>query len=389
VLGQVVIVGASAAGLSTAEALRAKGYDGKLTLIGEEWHAPYDRPPLSKQVLSGAWEPERVLLRDEKAIARLDAELRLGRTAVGLDIAAREVLLDGEIRLAFDALVIATGVRPRRLPGDALAGVHTLRTLDDALSLHTALRGRPRVVVVGAGFLGSEIAAAARGMNLAVTLVDPMPAPLYRQFGAEIATMVGRLHSDNGVRLRMNTGVAGFVSSAGRVTAVELADGALLEADVVVVAVGATPATEWLATSGLPTRNGVDCVAMCCAAPGIYAAGDVASWHNPLFGRRMRVEHRLNATEQGMAVAANLLGANRPFASIPYFWTDQYDMRLQAYGIFPENARMTVLHGDIKAREFAAVYVENGTVVGALGWNCHGGVRKLRQLVADRTSRRN
>jgi NADPH-dependent 2,4-dienoyl-CoA reductase/sulfur reductase-like enzyme len=198
--------------------------------------------------------------------------------------------------------------------------------------------------------------------------------------------MVAQLHSDNGVRLRMNTGVTGFVSSAGRVTAVELTDGTVLEADVVAVAAGATPATEWLATSGLPTGNGVDCDAMCCAAPGIYAAGDVASWHNPLFGRRMRVEHRLNATEQGMAVAANLLGAHRPFAPIPYFWTDQYDTRLQAYGIFPENARMTVLHGDIASREFAAAYVENGTVVGALGWNCHGGVRKLRQLVADRTS---
>ena len=377
--GQVVVVGASAAGLATAEALRAKGYAGKLTLVGQEWHLPYDRPPLSKQVLSGAWEPERVLLRTD----RIDAELRLGHTAVGLDMAGRELLLDDD-RIAFDALVIATGVRPRRLPGADLTGVHTVRTLDDAVSLRAALLGRPKVVVVGAGFLGAEVAAVARGMDLDVTLVDPLPAPLRRQFGARIGELLGRTHRDHGVRLRMNTGVSRFVSVKDRVTAVELTDGTVLDADVVVVAVGSIPATAWLANSGLATRDGVECDAMCRAAPGIYAAGDVASWHNPLFGRRMRVEHRHNATEQGTAVAANLLGADRPFSPVPYFWSDQYDVRLQAHGIFPPTATMTVVHGDIADRRFAAAYVENGTVVGVLGWNCPRAVRDLRRLVADR-----
>lgn len=380
---RITIVGASAAGLSAAEALRNKGYDGGLTLVGDERHLPYDRPPLSKQVLSGAWEPEKVRLRDENAIGKLNADLLLGRTAVGLDTAGRQVLLDGGDRIGFDALVIATGVRPRRLPGDDLAGIHVVRTLDDALSLRAALLSRPRLVVVGAGFLGAEAAAVARGMGVDVTLVDPLPVPMYRQFGDRIGSLVGQLHSDHGVGLRMGVGVSRFVGAAGQVVAVELADGTVLDADVVVVAVGSVPATEWLAGSGIPVNNGVECDATCNAGPGIYAAGDVASWHNPHFDRRMRVEHRLNASEQGMAVAANLLGAEQKFAPVPYFWSDQYDARIQAYGIFPDGADITVLQGDLADRKFVAAYGERGTVVGVLGWNCPRELRKLRQLVVD------
>ncbi|GAB3835732.1 NAD(P)/FAD-dependent oxidoreductase [Kribbella italica] len=404
-LRHVVVVGASAAGLSAAESLRSKGYDGKLTLIGEEPHPPYDRPPLTKQVLSGVWEPERVVLRDQTAISKLDADVRLGQTAVGLDVSQRTLRLGprtagpdparrepqsgqagtGVEQLAFDGLVIATGVRARRLPGSELAGVHTVRTLDDALALRSALLSGPRVVVVGAGFLGTEVAAAARGLGLDVTLVDPGPAPLQRQFGVRVADLVAQTHSDHGVRLRMNSGVTRFVSTEGRVTGVELTDRTVLAADVVVVAIGAVPATEWLADSRLPIGDGLECDATCRAAPGIYAAGDVASWYNPRFDRRMRVEHRLNATEQGSAVAANLLGADQPFAPVPYFWSDQYDVRLQAYGIFPRDATTTVVHGDPSDRRFAVAYVENGTVVGVLGWNCPPrDLRALRQLVADR-----
>jgi NADPH-dependent 2,4-dienoyl-CoA reductase/sulfur reductase-like enzyme len=300
-------------------------------------------------------------------------------------MATRQVLLDGGDQLDFDGLVIATGVAPRSLPGADLAGIHLLRSLDDALSLRAHLLARPAVVVVGAGFLGAEVAAVARGMNLDVTLIDPLPVPMYRQFGQRIGELIGHLHTDHGVSVRCGTGVRRFLSTAGRVIGVELTDGSTLDADVVVVAVGASPALNWLADSGLPQSNGIECDTHCQAAPGIYAAGDIASWHNNHFDTRMRLEHRMNATEQAMTVAGNLLGADRPFAPVPYFWTDQYDARIQAYGIFPADADITVLHGQPTSRNFVAGYTHQGKMVGVLGWNSPRELRKLRQLVVDRT----
>jgi NADPH-dependent 2,4-dienoyl-CoA reductase/sulfur reductase-like enzyme len=382
---QIVIVGAGAAGLTAAEALRNRGYAATLTLIGDERHHPYDRPPLSKQILAGTWEPDRIALRSPDALAKLDADLLLGRSAVGLDMATRQILLDGGDRLDFDGLVIATGVTPRSLPGADLAGIHLLRSLDDALSLRAHLLARPAVVVVGAGFLGAEVAAVARGMSLDVTLIDPLPVPMYRQFGHRVGELIGHLHTDHGVTVRCGTGVRRFLSTAGRVIGVELTDGSTLDADLVVVSVGASPALNWLADSGLPQGNGIECDTHCQAAPGVYAAGDIASWHNNHFNTRMRLEHRMNATEQAMAVAGNLLGADRPFAPVPYFWTDQYDARIQAYGIFPADADITVLHGQPTSRNFVAGYAHQGKMVGVLGWNSPRELRKLRQLVADRT----
>jgi NADPH-dependent 2,4-dienoyl-CoA reductase/sulfur reductase-like enzyme len=382
---RVVIVGAGAAGLTTAEALRARGYDGTLALIGDEPHPPYDRPPLSKQILAGTWEPDRIALRSNDALAGLDADLLFGRCAVGLDLATRRVLLDGGDRIDYDALVIATGVAARGLPGADLAGIHLLRGLDDALSLRAHLLDRPAVVVVGAGFLGAEVAAVARGMSLDVTLIDPLPTPMYRQFGHRIGELVGRLHTDHGVSVRCGTGLQRFRGATGRVIGVELTDGTTLDADLVVVAVGARPAVSWLEGSGLPLGNGIECDMHCQAAPGVYAAGDIASWHNNHFDTRMRLEHRMNASEQAIAVAGNLLGADKPFAPIPYFWTDQYDARIQAYGIFPADAEITVLHGQPASREFVAGYARQGKTVGVLGWNSPRELRKLRQLVVDRT----
>jgi NADPH-dependent 2,4-dienoyl-CoA reductase/sulfur reductase-like enzyme len=383
VLSRIVIVGASAAGLTAAEALRHRGYDRTLTLIGDEHHLPYDRPPLSKQILAGRWEPERAQLRDEQTLGMLSADLMLGRAAVGLDTAARQVLLDGGDRVDYDALVIATGVHPRRLPGADLAGVQLLRTLDDALALRAALEGRPKLVVVGAGFLGAEVAAVARAMGLQVTLVDPHPVPMRRQFGDRIGQLIAGLHRDHGVELRSGTRVSRLVEAAGRVVGVELADDTRLAADLVLVAIGSTPAVDWLGDSGLSLADGVACDPCCRAARGVYAAGDVASWHNPHFGIRMRLEHRMNATEQAMAVAGNLLGDEVPFAPVPFFWTDQYDARIQAYGIFPEGADLQILHGEPHSRRFVAAYGYHGTVVGVLGWNCPRELRKLRQLVVD------
>ncbi|GAA1693189.1 FAD-dependent oxidoreductase [Streptomyces yatensis] len=382
-----MVVGASVAGLTAAVTLRTLGYDGRLTLIGDEPHTPYNRPPLSKQILAGTWEPDRIKLRTDEELSDLDARLLFGRSAIGLDTAARRVVLEGGDSVSYDALVIATGVTPNSLPGaHHLAGVHLLRTLDDALALRADLRHKPdvKVAVVGAGFLGSEAAVAARRMGLDVTMIDPRPVPMRRQFGDRIAGLVGRLHTKNGVSMRCGTGVRRFFESGGRVTGLELTDGTLLDADVVVVAIGAAPAIGWLAGSGLELGNGVECDPTCRAAPGVYAAGDVASWHNDHFGCRMRLEHRLNATEQAQAVARNVLGEGQPFAPVPYFWTDQYDAHIQAYGIFPSDAELAVLHGELEGGHFVVAYGHRGVVVGVLGWNSPCELRKLRQLVVDR-----
>jgi NADPH-dependent 2,4-dienoyl-CoA reductase/sulfur reductase-like enzyme len=383
---RVVIVGASAAGLTAAETLRGRGYDGTLTLIGDESYPPYDRTPLSKQVLAGAWEPERVMLSDEHALDALEAELLLGRAAVGLDTTERRVHLAGGDGVGYDGLVIATGVLPRRLPGSELAGVHTLRTLDDALTLRAGLLDGPRVVVVGAGFLGAEVAAVARQMGLEVTLADPLPTPMHRQIGQRIGGLVAELHRDHGVVVRCGIGVSRLLHDAGRVTGVQLADDSVLDADLVVIAVGCAPATGWLTGSGLRLGNGIECDARCRAAPGIYAAGDVACWPNAHFGIRMRLEHRSNAGEQAIAAAGNLLGDERPFAPVPYFWTDQYDTKIQAHGIFPPDAEIQILDGHPDDRRFVAAYGHRGIVVGVLGWNSPRELRARRRLVVDQSA---
>lgn len=384
-LAQVVVVGASAAGLTAAETLRREGYSGGLRIVGDEVHAPYDRPPLSKQVLRGTWEPARVALRREDALAGLDVEWLLGRTATGLDTGARKVTLsDGEV-LGYDGLVVATGVTPRALPQrHELAGVHLLRTLDDALALRAGLLSAKSAVVIGAGFLGAEAASVARELGLAVTLVDPLPAPMIRQLGARMGGLLAELHVRHGVDLRAGVGVTGLVGHDGRVTGVGLEGGTVVPADLVLVAIGSVPAVGWLAGSGLSLGNGVDCDELCQAAPGVVAAGDVASWAHPELGR-VRVEHRMNATEQGTAAAKTLLGKGSPFLPVPYFWTDQYDVKVQAYGLPSQDAEFEVVAGDPADGRFAAVYGVDGRVTAALSWNLPKEARALRRHVVERT----
>jgi 3-phenylpropionate/trans-cinnamate dioxygenase ferredoxin reductase subunit len=374
----IAVVGASAAGLTAAQTLRREGYDGPLTVIGDEEHMPYDRPPLSKQVLSGLWEPSRIALP-----STVDASWMLGVRAVGLDVSGRRLALSTGDDLAYDKLVIATGVSPRRLPfGSDLAGVHTLRTLSDALAFKDELAAAKSVVIVGAGFMGSEVAAVAAEMGADVTVVDPLSAPMIRQFGPWLGGLVAKLHADHGVRMRLGVGVTGFRGD-GRVSGVELADGGVLPADVVLVAIGSVPNTEWLVGSGLSLTDGVDCDSLCRAAPNVVAAGDVASWTHPVHGRRIRVEHRMNATEQGMAAARTLLGKGEPYAPIPYFWTDQYDVKIQAYGLFPEDAVPEVVAGDVGAGRFAALYRHDGRVSGVVGWNLPRDTRQLRSRIGE------
>ncbi|MFF3131643.1 NAD(P)/FAD-dependent oxidoreductase [Streptomyces mirabilis] len=381
---RVLVVGASAAGLSTVEALRRKGYGGGITVLGAEPHAPYDRPPLSKQVLSGAWEPGRSALRTQEALSTLDAEFVLGDPAVALDTATRTVRARSGRELRADAIVIATGVRPRVLPGqEGLTGVHVLRTLDDALALRKDLLDSARLVVVGEGVLGAEIAATARTLGLDVTMAGPLPAPLALQVGPLVSGLLAELHDERGVRLRLGTGVTGLAGEHGRVTGVRLGTGEVLPADTVVVAIGATPATEWLADSGLRLDNGVVCDSRCRAVEGIYAVGDVARWHHERLGRLVRLENRTNATEQAAAVAGVILGEDRPYQPVPYFWTDQFDAKLQVHGLLPADAEVDVIEGDVTARRFVARYRSDGVVTGVLGWNMPKQARLRRQEIVD------
>ncbi|MFI5468598.1 NAD(P)/FAD-dependent oxidoreductase [Streptomyces cacaoi] len=381
---RVLVVGASASGLTTVETLRRKGYEGRITVLGDEPHAPYDRPPLSKQVLCGAWEPERAALRTQDVLSALDAEFVLGDPAVALDRATRGVRTESGRELRADAIVIATGVRARRLPGsEDLAGVHVLRTLDDALALRAGLPAGTRLVVVGEGVLGSEIAATARTLGLDVTLTGPLSAPMALQVGPLVSGVLADLHTERGVELRLGNGVVGLTAGGGRVTGVRLATDEVLPADAVVVAIGASPATEWLADSGLEIDNGVVCDSRCRAEEGIYAVGDVARWYHEGLGRLVRLENRTNATEQAMAVAGEILGADRPYAPVPYFWTDQYDAKLQVHGFLPPDAEVDVVEGDLTARRFVARYRSEGRVTGVLGWNMPKQARMRRQEIVD------
>ncbi|WP_432888730.1 NAD(P)/FAD-dependent oxidoreductase [Kribbella sp. CA-245084] len=362
----VLVVGASAAGLTTVEALRRKGYREPITVLGAEWHPPYDRPPLSKQFLCGDWDEARTRLRPDTMLSALDAEFVLGDSAVSLDADRKLVRTAAGRSLTADAVVIATGLTPRHLPGAGLAGVHVLRTLDDAAALRKDLVESDRLVVVGDGVLGAEVAATARKLGLAVTLAGPQATPLEAQLGPTVGGLLGELHRSQGVDLRLGAAVTGLTAVDGRVSGVQLADGDVLPADVVVVALGAAPATQWLEGSGLRLDNGVVCDAYCRAADGIYAAGDVARWQHD--DSLVRLENRTNATEQAMCVAANILGDEQPYRPIPYFWTDQFAVKIQVHGRPSADAEVTVAEGNIGER-FVAHYRRGGRVTAVLGWN--------------------
>ncbi|TCC34863.1 NAD(P)/FAD-dependent oxidoreductase [Kribbella sindirgiensis] len=364
----VLVVGASAAGLSTVEALRRNGCQEPITVIGAEWHLPYDRPPLSKQFLCGDWDEDRTRLRPDTMLSALGAEFVLGDSAVGLDVDRRTVHTASGRELQGDAVVIATGLRARVLPGQGgLDGVHVLRTLDDAAALRKELLEASRVVVVGDGVLGAEIAATARKMGLAVTMAGPQAAPLQSQFGPVVAGLLAELHASAGVHLKLGKAVTGLTDDNGRVNGVRLETGEVLPADVVVVALGAAPATEWLVDSGLRLDNGVVCDTRCRAAAGIYAAGDVARWQHE--DSLLRLENRTNATEQAACVAANIIGDEQPYRPVPYFWTDQFATKIQVHGLPSAAADVTVAEGNLDERRFVVHYRRDGRVVGVLGWN--------------------
>ena len=381
-LESVVVVGASLAGLRTVEALRSHGYEGRLVWIGAERELPYDRPPLSKEVLRGEWDAERIALRKDASYADLRVELRLGVRAESLDLRERAVVLAGGERVRFDGLVVATGASPRRLPRTPpLPGIFVLRTLEDALAIRAALERRPRVAVIGAGFIGAEVAASARGLGLDVAMIDVLDRPMARALDPEMGAVCAALHRDHGVDLRLGVGVARF-EGEGSVAAIVLGDGARVPADLVVVGIGVAPETGWLAGSGLALGDGVLCDATLAAgAPGVVAAGDVARWRHPAFPEPVRAEHWTNAVESAGAAARRLLAGDAelpPFAPVPFVWSDQYDAKLQIAGHAQGGDEVAIVHGSLAERRFVALYGSRGRLTGAFAMN------RPRQLMAAR-----
>ena len=385
----VVVVGASLAGLRAAEGLRGAGFEGRITMIGGETHHPYDRPPLSKRLLSGEWEPDRIALRKPDQIDGLGLTWRTGARAIGLDVESRSVLVGDGTNVDFDGLVIATGADPRTLPGQhAHDSAHVLRTLDDSLALRAQLDGGgKRVVVIGAGFIGLEVAATARGLGNEVTVLEGAPAPLVRGLGAEMGAAVAAVHADHGVEIRCGAAVANI---AGR--HVELADGSTIDADVLVVGIGVSPSVDWLDGSGLTLHDGVVCGPdLGVGHDGMFAAGDVARWHNPLFDEAMRVEHWTNAAEQGAHVGANLIAwrdgePTRAYEPVPFFWSEQYDRRIQFLGRPAGDDEVRLVAGSVEDRQFAALYGSGGRLRGVLGLNMPRLVMPFRQHLAQRIS---
>ena len=383
---RVLIVGAATAGLSVAETLRRESYEGTITLVGEEEHLPYERPPLSKRVLSGEWPEERATLRDRERLDELALELRLGERAASLDHEGRIVTLEAGDELGYDALVVTTGAAPIHLPGtEGIAGVHVLRTLEHCAGLRERLSERPRVVIVGGGFLGTEIAATARGYDADVVLVSDLDEPLADVLGSELAAMLTGLHAERGVDVRTGVMVEEVTAADGVATGVRLADGSTVDAGLVVVAIGARPGTGWLEGSGLDLDDGIVCDATCRAAPGVWAAGDVARWHHEGLGRSLRIEHRTNAGMQGMAVARNILAGDdaTPFTPVPFIWTDQYELTFQIHGLPEDGELVEVIEGSHEDRELVVAYGNEGRVVAAVGVNSPRTVRKAQRLVAD------
>ncbi|WP_405966470.1 FAD-dependent oxidoreductase [Streptomyces sp. NBC_00015] len=384
----VAVVGASLAGLSAARSLRKQGYDGRLVVIGDELHRPYDRPPLSKEFLAGTLGEADLAL--EAQDEDLGAEWLLGSRATGLDRADRAVRLADGREVRVDGLVIATGAAARRLPGsDGLAGVHVLRTLDDARALRDELARGGRLVVIGGGFIGAEVASTAYALGLDVTVVEVAPTPLAGPLGATMGGIVSGLHADHGVRLLCGVGVKGL-SGERWVDAVLLDDGRSIPADIVVVGVGARPCVEWLQGSGVELDNGVRCGADGrTALAGVVAVGDCANWYDPRAGAHRRVEHWTGARERPDAAVATLLAGGAVVPGVPrppYFWSDQYGVRIQFAGHAAGADSVSVEEGAVDDRNVLAVYRRAGDPVAVLGMNQPRLFTRWRKQLAAATS---
>jgi len=382
-----VIVGASVAGAKAAETLREDGFDGRVVLVGTEDERPYERPPLSKDYLRGEAGREKVYVHDEGFYAEHDIELHLGTTATGLDTSSNELELAGGARLRYDRLLLATGSEPRRLaiPGGELDGVLYLRTVGDSDVLRERLDRGGTTVVIGAGWIGAEVAASARQRGLEVTVIEPASVPLERVLGAEVGAIYRDIHTDHGVQMLMGTGVEAFEGDKA-VERVRTTDGRVLECDFVVVGVGVQPRIQLATQAGIDVDNGILVDEhLHTSAPGVFAAGDVANAHHPFYGERIRVEHWANALHQGPAAARNMLGHATAYDRLPYFFSDQYEVGMEYSGFAREWDRV-VFRGDPATREFIAFWLRGDRVVAGMNVNVWDVSDPIRRLLGERVA---
>ncbi len=388
-LKKIVVVGASLAGVRACQNLRREGFEGQLTLVGEEKHLPYDRPPLSKTMLTSDQDPLELTLVSNSDLSDLQLELVLGEHATALDTERREVTVGGE-GISYDGLVIATGARARKLSKfDHIEGIHTLRTVDDALAIRSGLESSSTIVIVGAGFIGSEVAAAAKQRDCQVTIVEANEAPLVRGLGIEVGNACANIHRSNGIDLRLGVGIKD-INGGADIEEVTLTDGSSMPAELLVVGIGAVPNTEWLATSGLSLDDGVVCdETLNAGIPGVYAVGDVAKAPNRWLGGRVRrTEHWTTATEHAALAAKNLLTPedSEPYNSVPFIWSDQNEDRIQVAGDTTDFDEVQIFGGSTEDQDLIAGYRHGNSLVGVMALNNMRTFVKYRRLLASHGS---
>jgi 3-phenylpropionate/trans-cinnamate dioxygenase ferredoxin reductase subunit len=380
-----VIVGAGLAGAKAAEALRDQGFDGRIVLLGDEPHRPYERPPLSKDYLIGKSEREQVFVHPAAWYADHAVDLRPGHAAVAIDREAHQVALADGSRLGYDRLLLATGSSPRRLsvPGSDADGVHYLRRIEDSEQIKGVLAASSKVAVIGAGWIGLEVTSAARQAGVEVTLVETAELPLLGVLGREAAQVFADLHRDHGVDLRFDTQIAAIVTEDGKATGIRLADGTGIEADAVIAGIGISPNTRLAADAGLEVDNGIVVdAALRTGDPDICAAGDVANAAHPTLGRRIRVEHWANALNQPAVAATTMLGGQAVYDLLPYFYTDQYDLGMEYTGhVEPGGYDQVIFRGDVAAREFIAFWCSGGRVLAGMNVNVWDVTDQIKALI--------
>lgn len=381
-----VIVGAGIAGNAAAETLRKQGFDGAVHLVGAEPHRPYDRPPLSKEFLSGDKEQEKLYFKPEEFYDEQSIELHLDTGAASLDLAGKTVALANGEALHFDKLLLATGSRVRtlRIPGYNLESIHYLRTIEDSRAIAQSMNGASRVVIVGAGFIGSEVAAVCKTAGLEVTILEIQPQPMAHILGEEMGAIYANLHTSRGIDLRLSEGIS-EIRGSSRAEQVVTDQGNVIDCDFVVIGVGISPDTTLAASADLDIDRGILINELCQTShPDIYAAGDVANWFHPGLGHRLRVEHWDNALNQGVAAAKSMLGYPEPYSPTLYFWSDQYDLNIQYLGHATQWDEI-VVRGNPSDEKFTAFYLKDGSVHGALVVNNFRDIRPTRTLIGQKT----